>query len=286
MAKRDVKKDIIGKEVLRVITDQYDQLFSAEKKIADYILANPKQAVNCNVSELAKVSGVSDATVVRMCHHIGYTGYYQFRIELSRDLGKQQQLEDSYTVAEGGLAQIFSSYAETMIAVGKRMDENTFRKCAKLLKKAKTVHIIAAGNATNLSQYMGFRLERMGIRSCYDCMPEYYINHINLSREGDILIVISKSGISKPVIRGMELAKERRMKMIAITASAQSPVSSLADYILVSSGQQEPFTIKTSYTYMNEFAVVEALLDVIANEEKLSTVDVDKPEIILSEYKI
>ena len=78
------KKNILDREVLEVIKEQYDYIFSAERKVADFVLQNPQKAVDSNVSELAKQSGVSDATVVRMCHHIGYTGYYQFRISLAR----------------------------------------------------------------------------------------------------------------------------------------------------------------------------------------------------------
>ena len=79
-------KNIQSKEVFTVIREQYNNIFSAEKKVVDFILQYPQKAVNSNVSELAKLSGVSDATVIRMCHHIGYTGYYQFRITLARDL--------------------------------------------------------------------------------------------------------------------------------------------------------------------------------------------------------
>ena len=82
--------NILQREVLDVIKEKYGEIFAAEKKVADFVLQNPQKTVDSNVSEIAKQSGVSDATVVRMCHHIGYTGYYQFRITLARDLGKKQ----------------------------------------------------------------------------------------------------------------------------------------------------------------------------------------------------
>ena len=82
--------NIINREVLSVMREQYKKLSLSERKIADFIVKNPYKTVDCNVAELAKLSGVSDATVVRMCHHIGYTGYYQFRITLARDMGKNQ----------------------------------------------------------------------------------------------------------------------------------------------------------------------------------------------------
>ncbi len=275
------------KAVLHVIKKHYDKIFLAEKKVADYVLTNPQEAVNFNVSELAKASGVSDATVVRMCHHIGYTGYYQFRLALSRDLGRQQQKKENTFAHEGAVNRVFSEYAANMVSVGKRIDEDTMWKCVELLKGANTVHVIATGNACNLSQYMGFRLERIGIRSTYDNVPEYYINHINLAEEDDIMVAISKSGVSKPVLRGMELAKEKGLKIIAITAYAQSPVSSLADYVLFSNnGEQETFTIKKNYIYINEFAVVEALLSFIIYEDKMKSADEESLEMVLAEYKL
>ena len=75
--------NILELEVLEVIRKRYSDIFPAEKKVADLILRKSQEVVNYNVSELAKASGVSDATIIRMCHHLGYSGYYQFRIALA-----------------------------------------------------------------------------------------------------------------------------------------------------------------------------------------------------------
>ena len=77
-----------GKTVVEMIREKYNQIFMAERKVADFVLENPERAVNANVSELANLSGVSDATVIRFCKRIGFQGHYQFRITLSRDLGR------------------------------------------------------------------------------------------------------------------------------------------------------------------------------------------------------
>ena len=61
--------------VLENIRRNYDNFYSAEKKVADFILNNPSQMLETNVSETAELSGVSDATVVRFCKRIGYTGF-------------------------------------------------------------------------------------------------------------------------------------------------------------------------------------------------------------------
>ena len=77
------ESNILKREVLSVMREKYETLSLAERKVADFVVKNPYKTIDCNVANLAKLSGVSDATIVRMCHHIGYTGYYQFRITLS-----------------------------------------------------------------------------------------------------------------------------------------------------------------------------------------------------------
>ena len=62
----DDKTNIVDQEVLTVIRENYTEIFPAEKKVADLILRKPQEVVNSKVSELARASGVSDATIVRM----------------------------------------------------------------------------------------------------------------------------------------------------------------------------------------------------------------------------
>ena len=278
--------DILDKEVLEVIRENHEKFFSAEKKVADFVLQNPQKAVDSNVSQLAKHSGVSDATVVRMCHHIGYKGYYQFRITLARDLGKIQYGSVSAVKSKDSVEIVFQEYAEAMLDIGRTIDSEVMWNCVNLLKTCKQAHIMAVGNTSPLAQYMGFRLGRLGVRCTYNIAPEYFLNHVNLAEEGDILIAISQSGNSKQVVQGLELGKEKGLKSIAITAFAQSPVSDLADHVLLSSGKEETFGYYKGYAHLNETAVIDALLNFVTNEELIKTKHADKPEMILSEYKI
>ena len=286
MAKMRVNDDILKREVIQVIKDEYENIFSAEKKVADYVLSNPQQTVEFNVSQLAKASGVSDATVVRMCHHIGYAGYYQFRITLSRDLGRQQY--SSLVRAEEGDAvmKLFGEFAEKMYAIGRRINVDVMRECTNLIKTCGQAHIMAVGNTSPMAQYMGFRLGRLGVRCTYNVAPEYFLNQVNLAKKEDILIAISQSGLSKQIVQGMELGKEKDLKSIAITAYAQSPVADMADFVLLSSGEEEPFNYYKEYAHLNEMAVIDALLSFVTNEDLIKTRQADQLELLLSEYKI
>ncbi len=279
-------KDFADGEVLGTIWKEYGQFFLAEKKVADFILQNPQKTVDSNVSQLARLSGVSDATVVRMCHHIGYKGYYEFRICLAKDLGRKQYESIAFAQDMDAVDQLFHEYAEMMLHIGRNIDAKVMWRCVELLKTCKQAHIMAVGNTCPLAQYMGFRLGRIGIKCTYNVAAEYFMNHVNLADPEDILIAISQSGSSKQIIQGIKLGKEKGLKSIAITAYAQSPLSDLADYVLLSGGEESFFSYYKSYAHMKETAVIDALLDFVTNEDLIKARQADKPEMILAEYKV
>lgn len=275
------------KTVLEMIEEKYDQIYSAEKKVADFILENPEKTVNANVSELANFSGVSDSTVIRLCKHIGYQGYYQLRLSLSRDLGRTQngsvpeQKEKVNNVSE-----VFQDYASKIVDIGKNIGEEKMQRCVDMIKGCNYLHIVAAGNTSPLAKYMGFRLGRLGIRCTYNELPEYFLNNVNLARKGDIVFAISQSGSSKHVVQALELAKEKGLEIIAITAYEYSPVSRLADCLLLSSVEKLPFDYYKSYSHLNETAVIDGIMHFVMNEAIIQESNADIPEIILSEYKL
>lgn len=277
---------MLDKPVLDVIKDNYGKIFSAEKKVADYVLEHPQEAVDANVSELAKASGVSDATVVRMCHHLGYKGYYQFRLMLAKDVGRDEGEEiEELENTPNPVMKIFQKYVNSLTAVAESINEEDMKSCVNLIKSCKQAHILAVGNTTPLALYMGFRLGRLGVKCTNDISPEYFLNHVNLADKEDIIIAISQSGSSRQVIQGMELAKEKGLKMMAITGYRQSPISELADYVLISNGRKESFDYYKNYAHLKETALIDALLELLTNWKKIEETDADKPEVILSEYK-
>ncbi len=277
---------MLDKPVLEVIKDNYGKIFSAEKKVADFVLEHPQDAVDANVSELAKASGVSDATVVRMCHHLGYKGYYQFRLMLAKDVGREEGEEiEELQNTPNPVMKIFQKYVNSLTAIAECIDEEDMRSCVNLIKNCRQAHVLAVGNTMPLALYMGFRLGRLGVKCTYGISPEYFLNHVNLADKEDMIIAISQSGSSRQIIQGMELAREKGLKIMAITGYRQSPVSELADYALISNGRKESFDYYKNYAHLKETALIDALLELLTNWKKIEETDADKPEVILSEYK-
>lgn len=272
--------------VLDTITYMYDKIFQAEKKVADFILSHPDVAVNSNVSELANHSGVSDATVVRLCKHLGYDGYYQLRLFLSRDIGRNASSNDAAPPSDTSVQSLFRIIADSTMATAASVSESTLQDVVDLILKSDMVHLVAAGNTTNLCMGFGPRLERLGIRCTYNMLAEHYLRHINLAKKNDIVLSISGSGTSKNVVKALQMAKEKELKTIAVTGYQYSPVSRIADYLLLSSSGKRGSVSLSQTSQLNEMVILEVLYMML--EFSISKTDrlPSEPEMLLSESKM
>lgn len=68
----------------------YDEMGSAEKKIADWIFKNPNKIIPLSISELAEQCGCGDATIVRFARRLGFGGYQELKISLAQEEGKPE----------------------------------------------------------------------------------------------------------------------------------------------------------------------------------------------------
>lgn len=264
-----------------ILKENYDNMFSAEKKVVDYVLQNPYEVVNMNISELAAASNVSNATVVRMCHHAGFSGYFQFRLMLAKDEGKQSAAQPSDAVE-----QIFHEYSNDVLNLGKTLDGETMKKAARMIMDADVVHIAATGNTMPLALYMGFRMSRIGIRNTAEVDSAYFLNSINLARDKDIVLVISHSGNTMQTLQAADLAISKKLPVVAITSDPASVLAQKCDVLLRSGMENSEINYDGSHSLMMEMSVIESLLDLLLNFDKMVETDSEKPERMLREFRV
>ena len=247
------------KSVLEVIENQYDDLFAREKQVADYVKAYPEKVIMMNVSELAEECGVSVATIVRMSQHIGYQGYHQMRLFLSRDVGREEErreLDESDTVS-----MVLDTCMNALKGLLVNLDKQSLQDAAKAIVKAENVFIVAVGNTTPVAHDLEFRLGRFGIRAYTSDIVMTYLNYISLGNEKDVVIAISKSGESRKVVQAAEMAKEIGMKVISVTGEKHSPLAQLADHLLCVGNKNKLFNgMKEPESHVCEMALNDILL--------------------------
>lgn len=114
------------------------QLYSAERRIADCILADVKRASMCTSAELARLSCSSEATITRLCHKLGFENYRKFQLALARDAMEQQEAQRMRDEGQDELHQallnILANREEELRATIQAIDTRQLRQILSLLR--------------------------------------------------------------------------------------------------------------------------------------------------------
>ena len=281
---------IIKTSVIENIKHNFEELFPAEKKTAQYILDHLEEVTLLNISQLAKKAHASEASIVRMAKHLGYNGFFQMRLLLSNDVAQK----DSDMLNNAPLLtseKIFSACANRIRSLSSFISTNDLLCAAKLICEARICHIIGAGNTIPIASDLGFRLQRNGQSCMYSSLPEQYFNNIALGDSSDLVIAISRSGASTQVLKALSLAKKKEMKILVITADPNSQIMDFSDAILQINDTTEMHDQNVrADSHLLELAVNDALIYVIKNyplfnfDDKLPT-QINDVELLLSETK-
>ena len=203
------------KSVMNIICSEYNNFFEAEKKIADYILANKTKVIEMTISELAKNAGTSEATITRFCKKCNMKGFHHLKITLAQEIvdSEKEGFTISGSVSENNikdsLNNILANKIEELKQTISMINEEELREILSILKNAKIVQFVAVGNTIPIALDGCYKLNQIGIPAVTNTIWETQIAYTyNLSKD-DVVIVISNSGASKKLIDVVEIASEK-----------------------------------------------------------------------------
>lgn len=267
---------------LKEIKTYYQEMSQAERRAAEFVLEHPEKVVGLNLAEVARLSGTSDATVIRMCRHIGYSGFYQLKIGLAIQCSEEKKPQES---RPQDVESFFARVAAGISDVSKNIDMKVLNRCVELLAKAQTVYTVAWGNTGEIAADFAHRLTRIGVRSFATDVPEYAMRGLGMAGDKDVLVAFSHSGEALHVLQALQLAKELKLPSVLITDAEESPAAELADCVLATKAREHLFDDLGGASHVLELIVVDALLYFLKDKE--TTVEKgNRAEFLLSHYKI
>ncbi|WGL99561.1 hypothetical protein QE177_06745 [Arsenophonus sp. aPb] len=72
--------------ILEQINNSFEYLRKLEKKVADLVLASPKNTIHLRIATLVKLANVSETTVKRLCRKMETKGFPDFKLRLTQSL--------------------------------------------------------------------------------------------------------------------------------------------------------------------------------------------------------
>ena len=250
------------------ISSAYYKLTATERKAADYLMGHLSQAQFLSISELAEACGVAEATISRFCRRLGYGGYSAFKLAIAKSLAPAPHPlgeargevgpEDSVLVMGEKLLHTNTSVMSQTLGL---LNPETLGRAADLLCGARQVYCMGQGGSMILA------MEAAHLFST--CWPHYHAvqgSHIQaitaaLLGEEDVLLFFSYSGSTRDILDLMQVARERRCKIILVTRFPKSPGAALADVVLQCGSDEGPLQMGTVPARISQLFLVDILFN-------------------------
>jgi DNA-binding MurR/RpiR family transcriptional regulator len=229
---------ILTADTLARMRAVYPSLPPSERKVLDVILENFEEVIRMTLAELAQRSGVSDATVVRLCRSLGFNNFLELKISLTRSINDSSRLihdqvregDSSAAVARKVLQAAMQAIQDTLHV----LDEDAFEKAVDLMYHADRILIAGVGTSGPLAHELYNRLIRLRM-NCH-VHTDIYLQVVEaaLLTGRDVVVVISQNGNTIGPVRTAAEARRKGARVICITGNAVSELSEYADVILLS----------------------------------------------------
>ena len=239
------------------------ELSASERRIADFLLANPEKVVALSITEVADASDTSESTVVRFCHHIGYSGFQDIKIAIAQSEVPSLQVMYEGITEESTIPeikkQVFLSSIDAMQDTLKILSDEELERAVEALYEANKIDIYGMGGSYVIAEDARHKFLKIGLRCQTYCDSHLQIISASQLGKGDVAIGISYSGSSKDVLEAMELAKKNQATTICITHMAKSPILRYSDIALCVTAKDMMFRSDGIVSRMAQLAIIDVL---------------------------
>ena len=232
--------------VFERINNEYYQLTSAEKKVADYAVIHQHKTQFMSISELAEESGVAEATISRFCKRLGYKGYSAFKLAVANSTASRPEaapqageVTDQDSIHEM-CQKLYAVDVDAMAQTRELVRPEPIRKAADMLISAGKVLCMGQGGSMILAQECAHLFSTIQ-GNCFAVTDSHMqaIASAHLT-PGDVVLYFSYSGSTKELLRNLRVIRERRARIILVTRFPKSPGAAYADVVLQCGSREGP----------------------------------------------
>jgi DNA-binding MurR/RpiR family transcriptional regulator len=252
-----------------------DGLSPQQRIIAEFLLDNMREVPFLSVPQLAERSGASDATVVRLCQSIGYSGFSDLKMALVETLREDLKSNGiAPTLPRDAPLDALSAVAEleqhNILRTVEAIDRAAFDEVATVLFRADHLFTFGIGISAHLADLAAYLFTEHGFRaSALATRFSSPREQLVAMRPSDVVLVFSFPPYSRQTLEVLEEAGARGVQTIAISDRASAPAALGANHALCASTHSMMFTNATASVEV----LLNALLVHIASQHRGETVE-------------
>lgn len=220
------------RNIVRAIETQRAKLRKSERKVADYVLAQPNEVIHMRIVDLAQEAHVSEPTVVRFCRAIGLDGFQSFKLALAQHVANSPQYQEFHFSDQDSAHEytfkVFDATMESLKRVRDSVDVGAIEQAVAGLTQARRVAFFGFGASSAVASDAQHKFFRLDIPSGAYADPHLQTMAAMSLKAEDVVVAISQSGRTQALLDALTLVRANGTQVIVI-APPGTPVCDQAD---------------------------------------------------------
>lgn len=256
--------------IIAMTSNLQPNLTKLEKKLCEYLLEDPEAVIHYSITELSKVSGVSNSTIVRFSRKFGFEGFHDFKLALAQEIYQNDSSDNNdsnvltgaiekYDSIETIAKKFYSINIKALEQTMSLMDHAEIYKSAKMIAKAKKVNFIGIGYSGIMANDAKYKFMRIGINCDAYTDSHTMIMMSSIMDKDEVIFAISHSGNTIEIVNSLKIAKDLGVKTICISQSLNSKIMDYADSKLTYASTETIFQTGSVSTKIAQIFVVDLI---------------------------
>lgn len=251
-----------------LIEEKYEGLSQAQKKVAHYLLESMEEVFSASAAEIAENAMVSEATVHRLAHELGFQSFREMKQEFGNFLKNNYRSINNLVAStafreEDWLEAHFLQEAKNVLHTGESTQQAEIMVAAEAMLRAPNIWLGGWRMGLSVTSYFQFILKYMLGNSAMIPQGEA-AEYAAYFKEKDVVFLIAFPRYDTSVLTLAKLAQEKGAYVIALTDSTVSPIKPYSNLTLVAKSKSKGFL--DSYTAA--VALCNAIVNTISYIEK------------------
>ena len=229
------------------IRQRYPQLAQSDRKLADFILAQPDLARHLSSQQLASQSGVSQSSVVKFAQKLGFKGFPALKLALSEALASNANPHSvpvhNQICGDDPLRLVGEKLIkDNVAAMHASLDVNTEDKLLEtvnLLRNARRIVLTGIGASGLVARNFSWKLMKIGLNVVSEQDMHALLATVQAMTQDDLLLAISYSGARREINLAADEMLRVGGKVVAITGFSPNALQQRATHCLYTIAEEQ-----------------------------------------------
>ena len=253
--------------MLSRISNALPALSPSEKRVAEWVLAHPREATDATLAHIAGECKTSEPTVLRFCRRLGLGGFRELGIRLAESLSapgsyvhRDVNPDDSTSDA---VMKVMDASIQSLAEMRAQLSSMPVDETTRAMATARQIAFAGLGASGHVARDACHKFFRLGIPCASLTDTPMILQFAAIAEPDDVLVLLSHTGRWEEFAQAAGIARKRGATVVAIT-NPESALAGAASILFPCRVVEDTNVFTPMSSRLGQLALLDAILVALA----------------------